>query len=80
MTVVQVLVFMYSMAGLSLQYLNLYRSVWWLPHSYNSTAVSFYLIDPTIIVFSTIVLGRRLLWMLLRTTFVQLLSVSTTGR
>ncbi len=29
---VQILVYLYSLAGLGLQYLNLYRSVWWLPH------------------------------------------------
>jgi hypothetical protein len=30
-----VLVYLYSVAGLGLQYLNLYRSVWWLPHRYS---------------------------------------------
>ncbi len=36
---VQILVYLYSLAGLGLQYLNLYRSVWWLPHRC-STATS----------------------------------------
>jgi len=38
---VQILVYLYSLAGLGLQYLNLYRSVWWLPHRYRTgTATS----------------------------------------
>ena len=78
--IIQVLVFMYSMAGLGLQYLNLYRSVWWLPHSYNNTAVSFYLIDTTVIAFSVLLLGRRLVWLGLREAFVCFLDVSPTGR
>jgi len=76
----EVLVFMYSVVGLCLQYLNLYRSVWWLPHSYNQTAVSFYLIDPTVMAFSLLMLGRRLVWMGLREAFIQFLPVSTSGR
>ncbi|XP_023337791.1 transmembrane protein 39A isoform X2 [Eurytemora carolleeae] len=79
-TTFEVLVFMYNLAGLGLQYLNLYRSVWWLPHSYNSTAVSFYLIDPSVIAFSVLLLGRRLLWLGLKAAFVHLLAVASTGR
>jgi len=79
-TTFEVLVLVYAVSALCLQYLNLYRSVWWLQHSYNNTAVSFYLIDPTIIAFSLIVLARRLLWMTLRAGFIHLLAVSPTGR
>jgi len=71
---------MYSVSGLCLQYVNLYRSVWWLQHSYNSTAVSFYLIDPSIIAVSVFLLSRRLVWLALRAAFIQLLGVSPTGR
>ncbi|CAH0559659.1 unnamed protein product [Brassicogethes aeneus] len=47
-----------------LQYLHLYRSVWWLPHSYTNNAVNFYLIDLYLIVFIILVLSRRLLYVL----------------
>ncbi len=35
----EVIVFCYSMVAMLLQLLHLYRSVFWLPHSYNSNAV-----------------------------------------
>lgn len=36
----EVIVFLYTSVSLALQYLNLYRSVWWLPHSYTSQSTS----------------------------------------
>ncbi|CAH1119350.1 unnamed protein product [Phaedon cochleariae] len=47
-----------------LQYLHLYRSVWWLPNSYTSQAVNFYLIDPYLVLFITVILSRRLVYMI----------------
>ncbi|CAB4059426.1 unnamed protein product [Lepeophtheirus salmonis] len=41
----EILVFLYSFATLLLQHLILYHSVWWQPHSHNSNAMKFYLID-----------------------------------
>ena len=35
----EVIVFIYSMVAMMLQLLHLYRSVFWLPHSYNNNAV-----------------------------------------
>ena len=46
----EVVMFAFISVSLLLQYLHLYRSVWWLPHSYNNNAVNFYLIDPILIV------------------------------
>ena len=57
-----------------------FRSVWWLPHSYNSQAMNFYLIDVPTIAFSLVVLGRRLIWLLLRLLIITLLPVSPQGR
>lgn len=62
----EIIVFAYMTVALLLQYLHLYKSVWWLPHSYNSYAVNFYLIDPLLIVFSCVVLVRRVAWTMLR--------------
>jgi len=79
-TTFEILVFMYSVVALALQYLNLYRSVWWLQHSYNNTAVSFYLIDVSVIFLAVLVLGRRLLWLGLKATFIHAFNISPTCR
>ena len=60
----EVVMFAFITVALLLQYLHLYRSVWWLPHSYNSNAMNFYLIDPILIVFSICILSRRVMWTL----------------
>jgi hypothetical protein len=76
----EVIMFLYTGAALALQYLNLYRSVWWLPHSYTSQAMNFYLIDPFTILFSVVLLSRRLLWLAIRTSIIHFLPVSPSGR
>ncbi|XP_064473150.1 transmembrane protein 39A-like [Ornithodoros turicata] len=40
-------------------YLNLYRTVWWLPHSHNDHALNYYLMDRHVIMFSALVMNRR---------------------
>ncbi len=74
--VFELLMFGFVSIALMLQYLHLYRSVWWLQHSYNHHAVNFYLIDPILIVFSTIILGRRLVWTLLKCVLLKTLPPS----
>jgi len=76
----EVIIFCYTSAALGLQYLNLYRTVWWLPHSYTHQAMNFYLIDPFTIIFSLTLLGRRLLWYLIRALILYLLPVSPSGK
>lgn len=66
------IIFAYSIVALLLQYLHLYRTVWWLPHSYTNLAVNFYLIDPQLIYFSALLLGRRLVWNVERKVIVGL--------
>nr|CAH7746110.1 unnamed protein product [Callosobruchus chinensis] len=44
------------------QFLHLYRSVWWLPHSFNKQAVNFYLIDKHLVMFILVILSRRLIY------------------
>lgn len=72
----EIIIFLFTSVSLFLQNLHLYRSVWWLPHSYNATAMNFYLIDPTIIVFSIIVLSRRVVWTLTKKILSRTLSQS----
>jgi len=59
-------IFFYCILALLLQYLHLYKSVWWLPHSYNSYTMNFYLIDQQLIAFCALVLVRRLIWSLVK--------------
>ncbi|XP_015512102.1 transmembrane protein 39A isoform X1 [Neodiprion pinetum] len=55
-----------STVAVGLQLLNLYRTVWWLPQSYNEYTMNFYLIDPYLLVFIGTMLVRRLVYALLR--------------
>ncbi|XP_012255913.2 transmembrane protein 39A isoform X2 [Athalia rosae] len=55
-----------STVAVGLQLLNLYRTVWWLPQSYNEYTMNFYLIDPYLLGFIGTMLVRRLVYALLR--------------
>jgi hypothetical protein len=35
----EMMMFCYTLAALFLQYLQLYRTIWWLPHSHNKYAM-----------------------------------------
>lgn len=75
----ELLMFMFSGICAGLQFLHLYRTVWWLPHSYNRQAMvslslivseltekfqNFYLIDLNLVAFILILLTRRLIYIL----------------
>ncbi|XP_068633812.1 transmembrane protein 39A [Battus philenor] len=53
--------FVFTLVAAGLQFLNLYRTAWWLPHSYTNQAMNFYLIDPHLVAFIVTVISRRLL-------------------
>ncbi|XP_043269249.1 transmembrane protein 39A isoform X2 [Venturia canescens] len=55
-----------SIVAACLQLLNLYRTVWWLPQSYNEYSLNFYLIDPYLLVFIVTMVARRFIYALLR--------------
>ncbi|XP_047344049.1 transmembrane protein 39A isoform X1 [Vespa velutina] len=55
-----------SIVAACLQLLNLYRTVWWLSHSYNSYSMNFYLIDPYLLTFIITMVTRRFVYTLLR--------------
>ena len=55
-----------SIIAASLQMLNLYRTVWWLPHSYNNYSMNFYLIDPYLLVFIVTMVTRQFIYSLMR--------------
>lgn len=58
-TLFELLALILSAVALASQYLNIYRTVWWLPHSHMDQAMNFYLIDPYVVAFSLLMLGRR---------------------
>uniref|UniRef100_T1IUB5 Transmembrane protein 39A n=1 Tax=Strigamia maritima TaxID=126957 RepID=T1IUB5_STRMM len=62
----ELIVFLYTLMALGLQYVNLYKTVWWLPHSHVKHAMNFYLIDVHLAGFVVIVLFRRLIWCIIK--------------
>ncbi|KAL0830797.1 hypothetical protein ABMA28_002915 [Loxostege sticticalis] len=57
----EAMTFVFSLVATGLQFLNLYRTAWWLPHSYTNQAMNFYLIDPHLVVFIVTLVSRRFL-------------------
>ncbi|GAB6026221.1 hypothetical protein CHUAL_012429 [Chamberlinius hualienensis] len=73
--VFELVMFVYTAMALGLQYVNLYRTVWWLPHSHNKYAVNFYLIDIHLMAYILIVLGRRFICCTIRWIILKLINV-----
>ncbi|CAG2167609.1 unnamed protein product [Oppiella nova] len=44
--------------SMTTQYLNLYRTVWWLPQSHTNIAMNFHLIDVNVVQFCVLFIGR----------------------
>ncbi|XP_064413257.1 transmembrane protein 39A isoform X3 [Latimeria chalumnae] len=61
------LFFIYLLVSLSVQYINIYRTVWWYPYNHPaaSTSLNFHLIDCHLAAFITAMLARRLIWTLI---------------
>ncbi|PSN42547.1 hypothetical protein C0J52_03827 [Blattella germanica] len=60
--VFEVIMFVFTGMTSFLQFLHLYRTVWWLPQSYTRYTMNFYLIDPYLVGFIATILGRRLVY------------------
>ncbi|KAG2456589.1 TM39A protein, partial [Polypterus senegalus] len=58
------LFFIYLLVALFVQYINIYKTIWWYPYSHPaaSTSLNFYLIDYYLAAFITVMLARRLVW------------------
>ncbi|KPI95873.1 Transmembrane protein 39A [Papilio xuthus] len=56
----EIMNFVFTLVAAGLQFLNLYRTAWWLPHSYTNQAMNFYLIDPHLVAFIVTIISRRL--------------------
>ncbi|XP_058885216.1 transmembrane protein 39A-like [Acipenser ruthenus] len=58
------LFFIYLLIALFVQYINIYKTVWWYPYSHPaaSTSLNFHLIDYHLATFITVMLARRLVW------------------
>ncbi|KAL0276157.1 UNVERIFIED_CONTAM: hypothetical protein PYX00_003785 [Menopon gallinae] len=74
--VFELYMFTFSVMASFLQFLHLYRSVWWLPQSYTRHTMNFYLIDPYLVGFIVIILGRRLIYSLLSQALARCTSAS----
>ncbi|XP_037079907.1 transmembrane protein 39A-like isoform X2 [Pollicipes pollicipes] len=62
----EALMVVFVCTGLGLQYLNMYRTIWWLPHSYTAYAMNLYLIDTDVAGFVLTLLCRRFVWAVLK--------------
>ncbi|XP_014668453.1 PREDICTED: transmembrane protein 39A-B-like isoform X2 [Priapulus caudatus] len=52
----------YCLLAVGLQYINLYKTVWWLPHSHTRQALNFYLVDTNLLALIVVVLTKNLVW------------------
>lgn len=71
----EVMLYIFGVFVMCLQYINLYKTVWWLPHSHANYALNFYLIDPYLAGFLCVLMSRRLIW-----CFVQEICGLRTGK
>ncbi|XP_005090602.1 transmembrane protein 39A isoform X2 [Aplysia californica] len=55
------MLFVFGIIMMCLQYINLYKTVWWLPQSHAQYALNFYLIDFYLVGFISILLATRFL-------------------
>nr|CAH0105905.1 unnamed protein product [Daphnia galeata] len=65
-------VLFYSLSAFLLQILHLYRTVWWLPQSYEKNALKFYLINPYVICFVLTLIIPRWLWTCCQTLIISI--------
>ncbi|XP_053722227.1 transmembrane protein 39A isoform X1 [Synchiropus splendidus] len=56
--------FVYLLVALFVQYINIYKTVWWYPYSHPSasTSLNFHLMDYHLATFITVMLARRFVW------------------
>uniref|UniRef100_A0A8D0HM70 Transmembrane protein 39A n=1 Tax=Sphenodon punctatus TaxID=8508 RepID=A0A8D0HM70_SPHPU len=61
------LFFVYLLVALFIQYINIYKTVWWYPYNHpaSCTSLNFHLIDYHLAMFITVMLARRLVWALI---------------
>ncbi|XP_055424257.1 transmembrane protein 39A isoform X3 [Bubalus kerabau] len=61
------LFFIYLLVALFIQYINIYKTVWWYPYNHpaSCTSLNFHLIDYHLAAFITVMLARRLVWALI---------------
>ncbi|XP_048769380.1 transmembrane protein 39A-like isoform X1 [Ostrea edulis] len=58
----EAMLYFFGVIAMGLQYINLYRTVWWLPHSHANYALNFYLIDVYLVLFLCVLMSRRIVW------------------
>ncbi|KAK6187779.1 hypothetical protein SNE40_005729 [Patella caerulea] len=63
------MLYFFGVIVMFLQYINLYKTVWWLPHSHSNYALNFYLIDPNLVSFLAILMSRRVVACFMQETY-----------
>lgn len=58
----ELMMYIFGFIVMCLQYINLYKTVWWLPHSHANYGLNFYLIDSHLAGFLCVLMSRRLIW------------------
>ncbi|XP_045499212.1 transmembrane protein 39A [Colias croceus] len=57
----EIMTFIFLAVATGLQFLNLYRTAWWLPTSYTTQAMHFHLVDPHVVMFIMGIISPRML-------------------
>ncbi|CAH1799828.1 unnamed protein product [Owenia fusiformis] len=65
----EALLFVFSVVSMCMQYISIYKTVWWLPHSHEIYALNFYLINPYLVIFLTLLMSRRVVWCFVKEVF-----------
>ncbi|KAJ2951261.1 hypothetical protein O0L34_g5663 [Tuta absoluta] len=61
----EAMTFVFTLVATGLQFLNLYRTSWWLPQSHTTQAMNFHLIDLSLVALIIVLVSRRVLLCLL---------------
>ncbi|XP_055856700.1 transmembrane protein 39A [Episyrphus balteatus] len=61
----ELVMFLFILFGAGMQFLHIYRTVWWIPDSHTNHTINYYLIEPYLVIFTVIILSRRLLYCLM---------------
>ncbi|XP_037955343.1 transmembrane protein 39A [Teleopsis dalmanni] len=58
----ELILFLFISCCSAMQFINIYRTLWWLPDSYINHTVNIYLIDPYLVAFLLVFSSRRLIY------------------
>ncbi|XP_064628999.1 transmembrane protein 39A-like isoform X2 [Lineus longissimus] len=65
----EAVLFVYGILVMILQYVHLYKTVWWLPQSHATYGLNFYMIDPHLFSLLCIIMIKRLIWTFIKEAY-----------